>query len=87
MTGADARTELDRARIRAEAATALNVARCQYVELFMAHLEPRLRIATDTGAVIVVDDDGAPRAGITVAHAARELRAEFERTDPGFYFR
>jgi len=80
------RALLAAAVLRNHATAALNTAGCRAdsIELFTPTIEQRLRIGPE--GVVVLDDDGAPRRGVTPAQYAREVSERYERTERGRYF-
>jgi hypothetical protein len=71
----DAYADLATERVRLAAATALANAKCIYPELFGPRIVKSLAIGAD-GVVVVNDDDGAPRHGVTLRMLVAEVAAE-----------
>ena len=80
------RAELDAAILANAASAALNQVGCLYVDLFAPQVEQELR-RTPEGEIVALDDENAPRRGVTAAILARELRDTWEKKDRGRWFR
>jgi hypothetical protein len=74
-------------RLDAAASAALNVERCKFPELFLPMFAAtRLRVHPTTNEIVVVDDFGEVRNGVTPLMAARELRKQYDAQAPGKFF-